>query len=96
MADPYDTPEERKEILSFYDGPFSTWREIHITVRGAYAGLQTGTFENLPKCPAEWSDEGQYYEGAAAIAYDLKRGSQSAILTTITLIGGYLALRGGS
>jgi hypothetical protein len=97
MTDPYDTPEEHAEILTFrgkvlYDGPFSTYREIHIAIRGFYAGLRTGTFEDLPKVPVEWSDEGQYYEGMAAIAYDVKRGQQSAIVAAITVILAFCGL----
>jgi len=99
MPDPYDTPEEHREIIQIfgrvlYDGPFSTWREIHIGIRGFVSGLRTGTFEDLPKCPPEWEDEGQYYEGVAAIAYDLKRGSQSALLTIAGIGLGYLKLKG--
>jgi hypothetical protein len=99
VTDPYDTPEERAEILTFrgkvlYDGPFSTYREIHIAIRGFYAGLRTGTFEDLPKVPAEWTDEGQYYEGMAAIAYDVKRGQQSALVAVVTVILAYLRLKG--
>jgi len=97
--DPYDNPAEHAEILTFrgrviYDGLFSTWREIHIGIRGAYAGLKTGTFEDLPECPPLWEDEGQYYEGISAIAYDLKRGSQSAIITGAALILAYLNAKG--
>jgi hypothetical protein len=99
-TDPYDLPEEKAELIQIggkilYDGPFSTWREIHIGIRGAYAGLRCKTFEDLPKCPPLWEDEGQYYEGVAAIFYDLKRGGQSAVLTAITLLaGGYAKLKG--
>lgn len=98
-TDPYNTPEEHAELIQFrgrvlYDGLFSTWREIHISIRGFYAGLRTGTFENLPECPPLWQDEGQYYESMAAIAYDLKRGQQSAIVAIGTVLLTYLKLKG--
>jgi hypothetical protein len=41
-SDPYDSAEERKEIFPNYHGPFSTFREIHIGIRGFYAGLRAG------------------------------------------------------
>jgi hypothetical protein len=82
--DPYDSPEERAEIFVwngkvYWDGLFSTYREIHISIRGFYAGLKCGAFEDLPKCPVMWSDEGQYYEGFAAIAYECKRYGLGAL-----------------
>lgn len=49
---------------------------------------------DLPKVPAEWADEGQYYEGMAAIAYDVKRGQQSALVAVVTVILAYLRLKG--
>jgi hypothetical protein len=85
--DPYSTREERAEILHVgswtYDGQFSNYREIHIGIAGAYAGLRTKTFEDLPKCPPLWGDEAQYYEGLAAIFYDLKRGTQGALVPIV-------------
>ncbi len=98
--DQYDTEAEHAEnfvipdwfpIASLrgkvlYDGFCSTYREWHITVRGFMAGLRISTWDNLPKCPVLWQDEGQYYEAAAAVAYDLKRGSQGAIIGMISLI----------
>ena len=83
--DQYDTPGEHAEIFVFrgrvlWDGNLSTYREIHISIRGIVAGLRCGTYEDLPKCPVLWVDEAQYYEGYGAIAYDLKRGSQGGII----------------
>ena len=99
--DPHDTPEEHAEIFVvptwfpfwkgkvLWDGNLSTFRELHIATRGAIAGLRCGTYEDLPKAPVLFEDEGQYYEGYAAIFYDLKRGSQGGI------IGGIMALAAG-
>jgi len=98
--DQYDTEAEHAEnfvlpdwfpIASLrgrvlYDGFCSTSREWHITVRGFMAGLRISTWDNLPKCPVLWQDEAQYYEAAAAVAYDLKRGSQGAIIGIGSLI----------
>jgi len=93
--DPYDTPGEHAEIFQFrgkvyWDGAFSTYREIHISIRGFYAGLRCGTFEDLPVAPPLWQDEGQYYEGVAAIAYDLKRGSAGFIGSVVVLLLAYM------
>jgi hypothetical protein len=103
--DPYDTEAEHRENFVIpnwflvaawrgrvvYDGFCSTYREWHIWVQGFNAGLRTGTWEDLPKCPVLWQDEAQYYETAASLAYDLKRGSQGAIGTIVAAI---LALKG--
>jgi len=109
--DQYDTADEHAENFVvpdwfpvkawrgkvIYDGFCSTYREWHITWRGFFAGLRCGTFEDLPKCPVLWQDEAQYYEAAAAVAYDLKRGSQSAILTGVGLVLTYFGvIKGGS
>lgn len=94
--DPYDTPSEHAECFLIhgkviYDGFCSTYREWHICVRGFLDGLRCKTLDDLPKAPILWQDEGQYYETMAAIAYDLKRGSQGAIGTIVAAI---LALKG--
>lgn len=74
--DPYDTPEERAEIgtpfflrWSGKDGLYSTWRERHIALRGFVAGWKVGgknplaaIMGDLPDCPDEWNDEGQYWD----------------------------------
>lgn len=85
--DPYDIPCEHAESFVVngkvvYDGLWSTSREWHISVRGFYAGLKAKTFEDLPKCPTLWQDEGQYFEACAAVAYDGKR-----LLTGGALLG---------
>lgn len=98
--DQYDSEEEHAEIFvvpewvpiiggkCLWNGNLSTYREIHIAIRGFYAGLRCKQDEDLPKCPILWAEEGQYYEGYAAIAYDLKRGSQGAIIgSAVTVIG---------
>ena len=48
-------------------GLFSTWRERHIAIAGAWAGLRAGTFADIPECPPLWMDEIQYYRGAAMV-----------------------------
>ena len=97
--DPYDTPEEHAEIFVvrgrvLWDGNLSTYREIHLAIRGIIAGLRCGTYEDLPKCPVLWSDEGQYYEGYGAIFYDLKRGSQGGIIGGIITLAAALKALG--
>lgn len=93
--DPYDTPAEHAEILTIrgrvlYDGPFSTFREIHIGIVGTAAGLRAGTFENVPPCPPLWQDEQQYFDGCAMIANVIK-SNWPGVLATIT--GGWLYLK---
>jgi hypothetical protein len=87
--DPYDTLGEHAEILTtpsgviLYDGPFSTYREIHISVRGIAAGLRAGTFSNVPPCPPLWQDEGQYWDGCSMIANVIKC-NWPGVLATLT------------
>jgi len=73
-TDPYDTPEEKAECKDLItkvfawtgkDGTFSTWRERHVFIRGAVAGLKAPALENVPNCPPMWDDEGQYWDAAA-------------------------------
>ena len=89
MTDPYDTPDERAEVgtpalfaWSGKDGLFSTWRERHVFLRGLYQGLRLGVLDKLPACPAEWEDEGQYWEGGCEIGYALRIGSLVALVNT--------------
>jgi hypothetical protein len=53
-------------------GFLSTYREWHISLAGAWAGLRAGTFADIPECPPLWTDEIQYYRGFAAAANVLK------------------------
>lgn len=46
-------------------GFMSTYREWHISWRGAYDGFRSKTFGDVPECPPLWQDEAQYYEGFA-------------------------------
>lgn len=94
-VDPYDTPGERAEIFQmhgrvYYDGPFSTWREIHIGIRGFAAGLRAGELSQVPECPPLWTDEGQYWDGCAMIA-NVAKIKGSAIIAT--LLGAYAYLK---
>ncbi len=66
--DPYDYPSERAEIFKGYTGPFSTYREVHISINAIAAGLRAGQLEQVPPCPEMWLDERQYWEGCAMIA----------------------------
>lgn len=64
--DDYNTPEEHAEIFVWkgkviWDGAFSTYREIHISIRALYAGLKAGSLSAVPDCPPLWEDEGQYW-----------------------------------
>lgn len=93
--DPYDTPGEHAEILTMhdkvmYDGPFSTFREIHISIRATAAGLRVGTLSNVPECPPLWQDEAQYWDGCAMIANVIKC-NWPGVLATLT--GGMLYLK---
>lgn len=47
------------------NGFLSTYREWHISLRGAYDGFRSKTFGDVPECPPLWQDEAQYYEGFA-------------------------------
>ena len=96
--DPYDTPGEHAEILTMhgkvmYDGPFSTYREIHIGIRGTSAGLRAGTLSNVPECPPLWQDEGQYWDGCAMIANVIK-SNWPGVLGTLGGVVAYLKMQG--
>lgn len=58
--------------LSDPNGFLSTYREWHISLAGAWAGLRAGTFADIPECPPMWTDEIQYYRGFAAFANVIK------------------------
>lgn len=86
--DPYDSEGEHAECFLvngkvIYDGFCSTYREWHISWRGAMAGLRAKTFEELPKAPTLWQDEGQYYEVMGAVFYDVKKLLQGGALVGI-------------
>lgn len=53
-------------------GFLSTYREWHIFIQGLYAGFRAKTFGDVPECPPLWSDESQYFEGAAMFANVVK------------------------
>jgi hypothetical protein len=64
--DPYDAPDEHAEIFKvgdrvIWDGLWSTYREIHISMKAIFAGLKASTLQNVPDCPPLWQDEGQYW-----------------------------------
>jgi hypothetical protein len=88
--DPYDGPGERKEIFTFYSGPFSTWREIHISIRAIAAGLRAGQLAQVPPCPAMWLDEGQYWDGCSMLANVAKIYGFASVAT---LAGAVVALK---
>lgn len=60
------------ETLDDPSGFLSTYREWHISLAGAWAGLRAGTFADIPDCPPMWIDEIQYYRGFAAFFNVLK------------------------
>lgn len=91
-SDPYDSPGERAEIFSNYNGLFSTWREIHISIRAVAAGLRAPQLGQVPECPAMWKDEGQYWDGCAMIANVAKIYGSASIAT---LMGAVVALKLG-
>ena len=72
-------------------GLFSTWRERHIAISGIWAGLKAAQFADIPDCPPLWSDEIQYYRGAAMISNVIKIYGTSAGATLVGVIGGLKA-----
>lgn|GEM_PF-4901568 len=89
----YDTAGEHAEILTIpdwfpiaslrgkvlWDGIFSCYYDIHLGINAFLAGWRTKQNEDVPKCPPLWAPK-EHYWGIADIAYDIKRGSQGAII----------------
>ena len=68
-------------------GFLSTYREWHISLAGAWAGLRAGTFADIPDCPPLWTDEIQYYRGFAAF-FNVVKCQWPSIAAISALIGG--------
>jgi hypothetical protein len=96
--DPLDTEGEHAEILTvpqwfpiaslrgkvLWDGLWSCYYDIHLSLRAWRAGWRTKQNEDVPDCPPLWGHKSHYW-AIADLTYDLKRGSQGAIISTIVL-----------
>lgn len=45
----------------------STYREWHIGMEGAWAGIRAPQLADIPECPPLWADEALYYKGFAIV-----------------------------
>ena len=91
--DPLDSEGELAEILTvpewfpypawrgkvLWDGLWSCYYDIHVSLRAARAGWRTKQDEDVPDCPPLWAHKSHYW-AIADLVYDLKRGSQGAII----------------
>ena len=80
----------RKLGIATLDDPsgfMSTYREWHISLAGAWAGLRAGTFADIPECPPLWQDEIQYYRGFAA-AFNVLKCQWPTVAAVIMGYGG--------
>lgn len=105
--DSYDTAGEHAEILTIpqwfpiarlrgyilWDGLWSCYYDIHISINAFLAGWRTKQDEPVPKCPVLWAHKSHYW-GIADVAYDIKRGSQGYIIGGLTILIPLLRAKG--
>jgi hypothetical protein len=105
--DSYDTIGEHAEILTIpqwfpiaslrgrvlWDGLWSCWYDIHLSINAFLAGWRTKQDQDVPNCPPLWEWK-QHYWGIADVAYDIKRGSQGYIIGGLTILIPILRAKG--
>jgi hypothetical protein len=105
--DSYDSAAEHAEILTvpdwfpikalrgyvLWDGLWSCYYDIHLSINAARAGARTKQNEDVPDCPPLWAPK-EHYWSIADLTYDLKRGSQGAIIGGIITAVPLLKARG--
>ena len=69
--DPYKDPSQ---LIDYYSPqyPFHNARQRHVGIAAFYEGLKTTMWQNLPDCPPYWQDVLHYWDGCAAIGYEVK------------------------
>jgi len=70
----FDTYASPDQFTDYWPSniPFHNARQRHVGIKAFVKGLRTTMWENLPECPPLWQDVGHYWDGCAAIGYEVK------------------------
>jgi len=85
--DPYKDPSQYQVDYWPTNIPFHNARQRHVGIKAFVEGLRTTMWQNLPECPPLWQDVGHYWDGCAAMGYEVKsKGFTVAVVVVAAVI----------